>query len=533
MNRLRPIRAGLLAVAILMGLVIAWRLLFGPFRIFFPVNAPLNPEGFFGLAITLLLLTAVGKPSPHARILTRRKVVLFGSAAVLITLAGLGRALRIHFLSDDFTLMRALAGWDAHRFLRAFIVPTEYLYFRPVGYIFTGLNAAWSSSPVWWHASLLALHACNTVLVLLVARRMGASGLAAAFAAALFGIHGTHPEAAVWFASSFDPVATWFVLAGFLLFAGARDRSGAIRHTLLACAAVCSILAMLSKEAAFIFPLLLLVYAIWRRDSLRSTIPFFLVAALVFAYRWIVLGGIGGYTAIGAGRPMAISLGVDTTSKAVAVRLWSFLYFPINWSVDPSLLLSLLALGYIACLVWLAARTTPSVSLWPALAAMLVSIIPPLALLSGSATLAGSRVLYLPSVWFCVLLALAIDGLTGHWRYLAAAAIVLFHFSALQYNLDSWEYTSAKSKAACDLVARISLTAPKVVVIGKLPGEIRGVQALKNGFPECVEFSAGHPVNIEFLPNWPAAADRDTAYLVWDDATNQLKSIKSPLPGVH
>ncbi len=533
MNRLRPIRAGLLGGAILMGLVIPWRMLFGPFRIFLPVNAPLNPEGLFGLATTLLLLTAIRKPSTQSiSILPRRTIALLVSAVVLVTLAGLWRALRIHFLTDDFVFKTFLAPWTARDYLRAFFVRTDYVSFRPVGYIFTGLNAAWFPGAVGSHAALLILHVCNAILVLFVARRMGASPFAAGFAAVLFGIHGTHPEGAVWISSSFDTLATLFVLIGFLLFAASLEQSGGCRRTLFACSIACSMLAMLSKEAAFIFPFLVLAYVVSRKDSVRITLPFFAAAALMFACRWAVLGGVGGYTATGARRPMAVSLGLGTTLKAVLIRLWSFLYFPINWSVDPSRMLSLLAVIYIACMLWLAARTKPSVSLWPVFAAILASVIPPLAILSGSETLSGSRVLYLPSVWFCVLLALAIDGLSGYRRGIVAAGIVVFHMAALQHNLDSWEYASAKAQAACDTAARMSLNAPKLVVIGNLPGEIRGVQALKNGFPQCVELSVGHPVNIEVLPDWPAVRG-DAAYLVWDDTTDQLESIKSPLPGVH
>jgi len=152
-----------------------------------------------------------------------------------------------------------------------------------------------------------------------------------------------------------------------------------------------------------------------------------------------------------------------------------------------------------------------------------------LAILSGSPTLEGSRVLYLPAVWFCILVALALDGLKSNWRYLTAAGIVLFNVAALQHNLDSWEYASAKAKAACDTAARISMGSPKLIVIGKPPGEMRGVQGLRNGFKECVEFSARRPVDIEFLPDWPAAR-ADAAYLVWDEATDQLESMNPPLP---
>jgi hypothetical protein len=403
--------------------------------------------------------------------------------------------------------------------------------------LFVGLNAAWSSNPAWWHASLLAVHACNAALVMFVARRMGGSPIAAAFAGVLFGIHGTRPEAAVWIGDSFDPVAALFALAGFLLFARAREQSGGRRFALLASSLACSALAMLSKEAAFIFPLWVLIYAISKKDSVRSTLWFFAVAAMVFLYRWSLLGRIGGYTANGAGQPMVFGLKLDTTLKAVLMRLWSFLYFPINWSVDPSALFSALAILYIVCMLWLAVRSKPAVSLWPALAAMLVTILPPLPILSGSPTLAGSRVLYLPSVWFCVFLALAIDGLIhnglvpdrvkGVSRYIVGASVLIFSMAALQHNLDSWEYASGRAQSACDMAAAASKDGRKVVVIGKLPGEIRGVQALKNGFQDCMEFNVGHPVNLEFAADWPTVKG-DAAYLGWDDVTDQLQSINPP-----
>jgi hypothetical protein len=74
------------------------------------------------------------------------------------------------------------------------------------------------------------------------------------------------------------------------------------------------------------------------------------------------------------------------------------------------------------------------------------------------------------------------------------------------------------------MAAAASKDGRKVVVIGKLPGEIRGVQALKNGFQDCMEFNVGHPVNLEFAADWPTVKG-DAAYLGWDDVTDQLQSI--------
>jgi protein O-mannosyl-transferase len=347
-------------------------------------------------------------------------------------------------------------------------------FFRPFGYASFALDGhLGGESPVWWHIASLAIHSANAVLVLFMARRLGASLFASGFAGALFAVHGIHPEAVAWIAGRFDLVATLFLLAGLLLFTLTADRG---RTTLHIAALACFAVAALSKESAFIFPLLVAGYALVKRQPIKSTTGYFALAAILFAYRWSLFRGIGGYINPATGRPAALSLGLGSTLKAVVVRLWTSLYFPLNWSTDPSLPLGFLAVVYMAALIWLALRSTSSKVLFP-LAATLICVLPVLSLLAGSATLAGSRVLYLPSVWFAILLAFALDGVPGRTRYAVATILLLFHFAALQHNLDFWDAASAQVKAACTTGAPL------------LPGSIDGVPALANGKQECIEIA--------------------------------------------
>ena len=126
-------------------------------------------------------------------------------------------------------------------------------------------------------------------------------------------------------------------------------------------------------------------------------------------------------------------------------------------------------------------RSRPAGPLWPIAIAILIACIPPLSLLSGSPTLAGSRVLYLPSVWFAILLALAIDGLSGRVRYAVAAVALLFQFAALQHNLDFWEAASARVRAEC------ATGAPA------LPDWMDGVPTYANGKQECIDITRTRP----------------------------------------
>jgi hypothetical protein len=468
---LKLIRIALFALAAGMTTIVAARMVFGPFRFgVVSVSTPLNPEGFLGLTVTLLMLTTViaGRPASawNGRIAT---LLALGVAG--ISVVALWRTLGIYFLSDDFILVNIGREWTPAIFRYTITHGGGDGFFRPLGFISFALDARLGGiNSAVWHASSLAIHTANAMLVLFLARRLGASAPAAGFAGALFAVHGIHPEAAVWIAGRFDLVATLFLLAGLLLFTLAvKDRS--CHAVALACFAV----AVLTKESAFIFPLLVAGYALWKRQPLRWTAPYFVLAAILFAYRWSLFGGIGGYINPATGRPAALSLGFGSTVKAVVVRLWTSLYFPLNWSTDPSLPLALLAIAYMAAMIWLALRSRPERPLWPAAAALLISVIPVLSLLSGSPTLAGSRVLYLPSVWFAILLALALDGIPARSGYVVATVVLLFQFAALQHNLGFWEAASDRVKAQC------ATGAPA------LPGSLDGVPALANGRPECIE----------------------------------------------
>jgi hypothetical protein len=139
--------------------------------------------------------------------------------------------------------------------------------------------------------------------------------------------------------------------------------------------------------------------------------------------------------------------------------------------------LALLAIAYMAALIWLGSRPVPTPALRASAAAILICVIPVLSLIAGSPALAGSRVLYLPSVWFAILMALAVDGLKPASRYAVAGIVLAFQFAMLQHNLNFWEAASARVKAEC------ATGAPN------LPDWMDGVPAFANGKQECIEIT--------------------------------------------
>lgn len=433
---------------------------------------------------------------------------------MVFTVTAFWRTIHFYFLSDDFVLLKhARSVRGAWRPL--FTTGGGDGFFRPIGYMSLAFTSAWAGgSPVLWHAAALALHITNSALVYMLARKLARSRLAAIFAAAVFAIHGTRPEAVVWIAGRFDLLSTFFVLCGFLFFIRAQNELPGKCYVYCVGSMACMILAILTKESAYVFPFFLALFLVSRGHcSLRqiaSLIPFHFVAAALFAYRWVLFSGIGGYRDIRTGEPQALALAAVQTLKAFFLRSWSVLWFPVNWSREPNEVLAVSVVAYTLLLVWLAALRMDRREFLFALGFVQVSLLPPLHLLLIGPDLGKSRLLYLPSVGFCLMLSLPVQGLRGPARFVIPGLILAFHFAALQHNLNSWQYASEKAEAVCAAAAKCTDS------VARLPGTLQGVPFFANGFGEAIELQRGSAENRH----------SGSCVLVWDKAKDELHSVK-------
>ena len=499
----------------------------GPFRFVAAVRNPLNLESLFGVSATLVLVSGLRKTEPEIQweepsVLARDWLAV--AAILVIGVVLLWQSLGCPFLSDDFYLVSLgtrIHGYSAALFKHG--GGTEF--FRPAG----GLALAatgWlaGSNPVLWHLVSLLLHLVNSALLFLLARHL-TFGRPAAFAAALvFALHGTRPEAVTWIAGRFDLLATFFVLSALLVYP-LQDWS---RPPVAYWGSLAlMVLAILSKESAYVFPLLLTATVFVRRGASwrhqKRTLPFWAAALALFAVRWWALGGIGGYVDPRTGRPETLAFGILPVVKAAAWRIWSGLYFPINWSVEPSravaacLALSAAAILWVLCTASLERRRV-----WFAAAFILIASAPALPQLLIGADLQKSRLLYLPSAGFCLLLGTAIEGLRSkHAALLAALGLIAFQSASLQHNLRLWNQVGRLADTTCSQIARdVSVSTQKVMVRG-LPGSIDGVYFLRNGLSSCLDLKTGRNQYLQVAasgPAGPAAIAFD-----WDDGTRSLR----------
>ncbi|HEY2846089.1 MAG TPA: hypothetical protein VGJ09_20670, partial [Bryobacteraceae bacterium] len=137
---MKLLRLALVALAAAMGLIVAARMLAGPFTFsLISVITPLNPEGFFGLAVILLLaactVACIATPGPEGAPWTRRKTVFLALAVAAITIWAFRRALGIFFLSDDFVIVTIGNTWNLAAFRYALTHGGGDGFFRPLGIV--------------------------------------------------------------------------------------------------------------------------------------------------------------------------------------------------------------------------------------------------------------------------------------------------------------------------------------------------------------------------------------------------------------
>jgi hypothetical protein len=190
----------------------------------------------------------------------------------------------------------------------------------------------------------------------------------------------------------------------------------------------------------------------------------------MFLWRWTMFHGPGGYTDPATGQAQVLSFHLVSALKAVLLRVWALMLFPVNWNAFGHSL----ALG-VAILIGVAAMSigsppTRRVSL-ALLATTVGALLPAYHLALIGQDLNGSRILYLPAVGFCVLCAHLVHG-----KRLAAAGLIVASAVMLRVNLNAWHANAILADQICAGTAN------------EPPMHDRnGIVLFANGYVECRE----------------------------------------------
>ncbi len=122
--------------------------------------------------------------------------------------------------------------------------------------------------PRGFHASSLAIHCFNVVLLLALLVGMTRAIGPSAFVAAVFALHPLHVESVAWASARKDVLSGAFFLMGLLshcLYAQVRDHSGspASRRVAYSCTFACLALGLMAKSILVVLPFALLLLDAW------------------------------------------------------------------------------------------------------------------------------------------------------------------------------------------------------------------------------------------------------------------------------
>lgn len=482
----------LIAAALGAASMVALRAAIGPFQLgwgFTRVHSPLPMESAFWVATLGLWVLQPKASEPGGRFITEGNRFPAIHLTLLLCLIALAFAGNVAdpFLSDDYILVgRPL--FSAPAYLASLHTPGGDGAFRPLGNLYLDFVRRWAVfDPVKWHLVDLTFHIVNCALVFLVGWNLWRNATAALLTGLLFGLNGTHPEVVIWTSDAFDLLACFCVLLSIILIISGR-RGSHIRFVLALCLVAAGILC---KESAYAGPVIAIaVFSSRLRDTRVKSYLIGSVAICIalFAYRWYLFGGPGGYIDPATGLPQIMSVHLLTAAKAILVRIWAVLIFPVNWETAMPVWMSLAIGGTAAGILLLVAsvRTSRPTSriTYSLMAATSLTVLPAihLALIGDSA--AGSRILYLPSVPFALLVG-RLTLLPGARRFVAAALLLPATAVILEHNLGAWHRIALEAQTYCQTLAR-EPGAALDNIDKPVPDVIEGVFFFRNGLKECI-----------------------------------------------
>ncbi len=388
-----------------------------------------------------------------------RRIGLLLLASALLLAGTLG----FDFVFDDnLAVLRdaeAVAQRGIHRPVQ--VGPWLLGFYRPlIAFTYRLDWLVWGRNPAGYHLTNLLWHLAAVLLVFELARRTRLERGAAAIAAALFAVLPAHAEAIGWIQGRVDLVSTVFVLAALATLLRAWETPGRPAWSWAVLAALSWLLALLAKESALTFPLIL---GPWLLGGLRSgasgprrqvalLAPLVPALALYAALRQTAMGPgwiSGGTVSDPGARALALLIGLGEYARLLAwppPALHFFRWLPTH-GIRPSLVAGLLlALGAGAGALRLHRRGCPSLAAW----VLYVPLALAPALAFGAFATAWStgvfvaeRYLYLASVGWCmVAAALLVRALRAvpqsAWSAALLGALLLGYGSLLALRLQPW-----------------------------------------------------------------------------------------------
>jgi protein O-mannosyl-transferase len=315
-------------------------------------------------------------------------------------------------------------------------VARHQVYYRPLFVAWSMLNYTLFGLRPWgWHLGAVLLHIGAVVAVFWLVRRLGLEYWTAALAALIFALHPVHIEPVTWISAASDTMVTIFAALAFGAFLNGRDaernsqRNPARKKrtawwiaslALLACA-------LLTKEMAVMFSALVAIYA-WLHPAQKNAslgqralgavmeaAPYAVVTlAYALLRKHALLHATGQFDpshgVVDVARTLPLVLFIYLRQLLLPVGITGLYYTPyVTSAILTQVVAPVMVLGAALVGLWYWNRregnsTVAFAGLW-----LLVGLAPALYLRNfGNGDFVRDRYMYLPSIGFAILAAMAL-----------------------------------------------------------------------------------------------------------------------------
>ncbi len=330
------------------------------------------------------------------------------------------------FIQDDWGVMYSILHEGTQKFLSNALNPSGGTLYRPLGQIYLWVAfSVFGLNPTGYHIAALLLHALNSLLVVLVSRRIDANypiswatGLLYATAVSI------HADSLSWVVGIYDVLGAFFFMFAFLLYLERKPALSLASY----------VLALLSKESTVVLPLLLLFEILIFQNGGRpvskiiveglKSLKLHLLAGL--AYVLLLANHILGASVSSTGDEYRIRfLGIHLFDNLYTYyKWWCQLFYPlyrIDWTGWFVLAVTILTLGA----VLLTKRTARRMLVFP-LGWAVIALLPVLVLTQHAYRYYMTY--SLPALYLALLLLVWNVG-RENIRYFIASAVVLVFFN--------------------------------------------------------------------------------------------------------
>lgn len=442
-----------------------------------------------GAAMLLILFVGLRRGSGRAGDLPmprRRGFEYFLPAAVAALAAA--PTLALPFFADDFCLYTGRGSLP--NFWYAVQPDPDQMFLRPVGWTIWWLLGKYHISPAAAHALAVVMFAASAALAAPALRKLGMPRGAAVWSAVFFALHPFALETVSWLANYYSLCSLGFALAAIVVLP--------VRKFTFWRGAGCfllAILSFLSKEEAIPWLPVAAIFIVSRGKLARLpkaflySLPIVLAAGAAVLLRFVALDGIGGYKDMTTGRPVQLWHYRRGLTDALAAEIPSYYFIPTRASCYPPEArgwLRLLGLAF----VYICAFAKPNKPAARALLLLLLLFLPMMAPVSAmipvAHDLAGGRLIFSFSLFFCAAAAALIASFPGG-KILKLGAMLLLGSSlavAGIYNFKAWEASGRLVHDGLQFVtkevAELMTPRPIRIAIVGFPDSVSGVVCLRN-----------------------------------------------------